>query len=606
VTLDTNTWSGDSGSALAHPGASQVAGSLENLCEYDAESGIWRLRDGRTIPYPNDRFAASKLEYVLRNADDLSSLSPELEGFAGQWPASYYLSTKRSSLLRGFSWDQDSDVLEVGAGCGTISRFLGETFRSVLAVEGEPHRARLARLRTRDQPNVQVLNAPYEDISFKKQFDLVFCVGVLEYASTFFGVENAPLNMVRGMREILGDDGVLVLAIENQLGLKYFAGSAEDHTALPFDGIEGYARSSKRRIETFSRVRLSKMLELAGFQTLDFFFPFPDYKFPRSVISERAANHDSPAMAGLIAHEGASDYLLPPSPQLFNQSLAWREALGAGLVPDLANSFLVMATPAASRSSRWSAPWDAVSISVGNRLPAYWSQTRLTGLGTDHPVVDRRQLLPDRPADPRVTVELPYTETWYDTPTLGVILERVMQDPDCGVEQIADALKPWKLFLDESFGRDGSGDGSLFDAVPQNMVLVGGELRMFDHELRTRAPVAKSTMMIRGIHLTLIGAAQSPGAITRLRRRRYWPLILEIAAQLDEELTTLDLCRAALFEYRVQRATTGHGRVILMWPIDLRLRRVRSFRRRQQARILARSVYRLARRLQAFAVLWKA
>jgi SAM-dependent methyltransferase len=581
--------------------AQLVTDSLENACEYDAESGVWRLRGGRTIPYPNDTFAASKLENILRNAQDLSSLSPELEGFAGRWPSSYYLSTKRSSLLRGFSWHRDSKVLEVGAGCGTISRYLGETFSSVLAVEGEAHRARLARIRTRDQPNVQILNAPYEDISFRDRFNLVFCIGVLEYASAFFGVEDASLNMVRGIREILQDDGVLVLAIENQLGLKYFAGSAEDHTSLPFDGIEGYARSPELRIETFSRGRLSQMLKLAGFETLDFFFPFPDYKFPRCVIDERAAGHDSPAMAGLIAHEPASDYLLPPSPQLFNQSLAWREALGAGLVPDLANSFLVMATPAKRRSSRWSAPWNAVSISVGKRLPAYWSETRVSGLGTDHPTVDRRQLLPDESADPRVAVELPYRETWYDTPTLGLLLERVMQDPDCAVDQIADALRPWKLFLDDAFEHTGSGNGSLFDAVPQNMVSVEGELRMFDRELRTRARVAKSTVVIRGIHRTLIGAAQSPGAIARLRRRRYWPLIVEIAAQLDEELTTLDLCRAALLEYRVQRATTGHGRIILLWPIDLRFRRVQSFRRRQQAWILVRSVYRLVRHLRMLA-----
>jgi SAM-dependent methyltransferase len=596
-----DTLSCDLDPAIAHPQAGQVTDCLKNACEYDAESGVWRLPDGRTVPYLNDTFAASKLEDILRNAQDLSSLSPELEGFAGRWPASYYLSTRRSSLLRGFSWAQDSHVLEVGAGCGSVSRYLGETFRSVLAVEGEPHRARLARLRTRDQPNVQVLNAPYEDISFEARFDLVFCIGVLEYASVFSGVEDASLNMLRGISEILQDDGVLVLAIENQLGLKYFAGSAEDHTALPFDGIEGYARSPTRRIETFNRRRLLRILKLAGFETLDLFFPFPDYKLPRCVIDECAAGHDSPTIAALIAHEPALDYLLPPNRQMFNQSLAWREALGAGLVPDLANSFLVMATPASRRSGRWSAPWNAVSISVGKRLPAYWSESRVTGLGTDHPTVDRRQLLADEPADPYVTVELPYRETWYDAPTLGFLLTRVMQDPDCGVDQIAEALRPWKLFLDAAF-EHGSGDGSLFDALPQNIVSVEGELRLFDRELRTRARVAKSTVIIRGIHLTLLDGAKSPGAIARLRRRRYWPLIVAIAAQLDEELTTLDLCRAALLEYRVQRATTGHGRSILLWPIDLRFRRVQSFRRRQQARVLARSAYRLARRLRVLVV----
>jgi hypothetical protein len=76
-----------------------VTEALRNPCRYDTQTGIWSLGEGRTVPYPNDEFAASKLAGVLQGATDLSSLSPELEAAGGDWPASYYLSARRTSLL---------------------------------------------------------------------------------------------------------------------------------------------------------------------------------------------------------------------------------------------------------------------------------------------------------------------------------------------------------------------------------------------------------------------------------------------------------------------------------------------------------------------------
>lgn len=41
------------------------------------------------------------------------------------------------------------------------------------------------------------------------------------------------------------------MAIENKLGLKYFAGCKEDHVGRMFEGIEGYKNTSG--VETFSK-----------------------------------------------------------------------------------------------------------------------------------------------------------------------------------------------------------------------------------------------------------------------------------------------------------------------------------------------------------------
>ena len=86
--------------------------------------------------------------------------------------------------------------------------------------------------------------------------------------------------------DLLSADGVLVLAIENQLGLKYFGASAEDHTGVMFDGIEGYPR---RAAATDVRLHGAEVgrLERALPGTWSLFFSWPDYKLPSCVVSER-------------------------------------------------------------------------------------------------------------------------------------------------------------------------------------------------------------------------------------------------------------------------------------------------------------------------------
>ena len=47
-------------------------------------------------------------------------------------------------------------------------------------------------------------------------------------------------------------NGKLYIAIENRLGMKYFAGYNEDHIGKPFIGIEGYDNKNKVRTFTYS------------------------------------------------------------------------------------------------------------------------------------------------------------------------------------------------------------------------------------------------------------------------------------------------------------------------------------------------------------------
>ena len=126
---------------------------IQNPLTEDASS-VWLLQGHDRFAYTDGVASEQYLEKVFLASKDLSSRSSELESHIKDWSSEYQLTTKRAQLLSGFEFDRSMKVLEVGCGCGAITRYLGKTFDSVVSVEGSIARARLARLRTRDLPSV--------------------------------------------------------------------------------------------------------------------------------------------------------------------------------------------------------------------------------------------------------------------------------------------------------------------------------------------------------------------------------------------------------------------------------------------------------------------
>ena len=99
------------------------------------DSGIWRLDGGKDIDYSDGSEHEDYLNKILKSAVDLSSDSDELTALAKDWTSEYHLSKKRAQLLNSFEFDKSSSVLEVGCGCGAISRYLGETLTKLFQLK---------------------------------------------------------------------------------------------------------------------------------------------------------------------------------------------------------------------------------------------------------------------------------------------------------------------------------------------------------------------------------------------------------------------------------------------------------------------------------------
>jgi 2-polyprenyl-3-methyl-5-hydroxy-6-metoxy-1,4-benzoquinol methylase len=308
------------------------------------ENNVFRLPDdhGREFGYSDGGDVEQYLSQVFSQARDLSSRSRELQEAIIDWPSEYHLSSDRSNLLRCYDLSFVETALEFGSGCGAISRYLGEQGISVDAIEGSGPRAELCEMRCRDLDNVTVINSNYNELKLpEKQYDLVLFVGVIEYARKFHPqVESdreAAIAVLNQARSLLTDTGIIIVAIENRLGLKYILGHHEDHYSKRYIGIHGYPDSAG--IATYSELEWRDIIEQSGFSCCEFSYPFPDYKIPRTCLGEDYAANDSNAFNHL---EGifARDYTMPArrSP---TESLAWEAASAGKFLGTIANSFCV-------------------------------------------------------------------------------------------------------------------------------------------------------------------------------------------------------------------------------------------------------------------------
>ena len=202
------------------------------------------------------------------------------------WPVMYHFSSVRQNILSWYPVKKTDRVLEIGSGCGAVTGILAEMAGSVTCVELSKKRSLVNAWRNRKRGNIEIRLGNFQDVEkhLDGGYDLITLIGVFEYASGYIGSDRPYPDFLKIIGKHLKKGGKILMAIENRLGMKYFAGCSEDHTGRYFDGIEGYPGS--RRARTFSKAGLIRIFEEAGFLGYRFRYPYPDYKFPMSIYSD--------------------------------------------------------------------------------------------------------------------------------------------------------------------------------------------------------------------------------------------------------------------------------------------------------------------------------
>lgn len=295
------------------------------------------------VPTDDDVYSDGSIESVIYNRvkEHRLEVGPEDE-----WAVVYHLSPLRHNILNWYPFREGCSILEIGAGCGALTGLLARRAGKLVSVELTRIRANIAFERNRDQDNLEVIVGDINRLKFSEKFDYIICNGVLEYAGLMIrgNDQNPGFELLRLMRGWLKDDGILLLAIENRLGLKYFAGSKEDHVGKAYAGIDGYKET--RSIRTYSREELRALCEKAGLVYQKWYFPFPDYKFPLEIFTDSSVNDRLP---------GVRDVPLDADQvHVFDEERVYVDLMEQQAMQSMSNSFLVEASaselPAASQS----------------------------------------------------------------------------------------------------------------------------------------------------------------------------------------------------------------------------------------------------------------
>ena len=251
------------------------------------------------------------------------------------WPILYHFSHIRQNIVEWLPITRNQKVLEIGSGCGPITGILAKKAKSVTCNDLSKMRSTINAYRNKNCDNVKMMVGNFQDVesSLTETYDYITLIGVFEYSQGYIGTEQPYVEMLRRISRHLAPGGKVVIAIENRLGLKYWAGCTEDHVGKYFEGLENYPDT--KGVRTFSRKELSDIIDKAGNFKTTFYYPYPDYKFPMTIYSDKRLPKKGELRDNFCNFDRNRI-------QLFNEGKVYDSLTDAGLFQEFSNSFLVL------------------------------------------------------------------------------------------------------------------------------------------------------------------------------------------------------------------------------------------------------------------------
>jgi len=371
----------------------------------------------------------------------------------------------------------------------------------------------------------------------KTSFDVVTLIGVLGSARVYDTMSEDPVQaLLEKAYSMLSPGGVLFLAFENQLGLKYLAGAPEDNYNIPMYGINDcYAEDG---IVTFGRSESLARLRRAGFVDVAEFLPFPDYKLPLLVVHPAAKEM---AVEAFNVGTLVSEYIQRGhAPYTFSLEKAWNVVCRNGLLWDLSNSFCFVATkqplvqpePCASATKNM-----LVSHYSTSRKLCFAKQTSFIKEG-DAIYVHRRALSGEQPSAQPGEIKNSYPEKeqyhTYSKSSDGLFF--IVNKKGWSAQDIAAWNKPLlKYWSKRTFLQHGTAllPGSMMDCIARNILVdKSGGVTLIDQEWQNETgnhPLSFLVAYNLLVTLSDVSDVEAPDAKTPLG---IWMLTLKVIQEL--------------------------------------------------------------------------
>ena len=223
----------------------------------------------------------------------------------------------QKGLLQWYDFKEDRQALYVGDKSEPLAQMLFEKKLHVVC-------ASLESVRGEDWQQ-----------EYDGYFDYIVCIEILEK-------QTEPEIFLKLFRKLLTDEGILLLGMNNRMGIRYFCGDRYIHTDRCFDGVEGYKRAYTKKEDEFkgrsySMTEIKTLLKDAGWKQFHFYSVFSDLINPTLLYAE-----------GFLPNEDLSNRLIPffhHSQTVFmDERMLYKDLIDNGMFHQMANAYLVECT----------------------------------------------------------------------------------------------------------------------------------------------------------------------------------------------------------------------------------------------------------------------
>lgn len=168
--------------------------------------------------------------------------------------------------------------------------------------------------------------------SNRQSFDYIIAIGVLERC-------HRPQKDISLWKQLLKENGTLLLGVDNRLGLRYFCGDKDKYTDKLFDSIENYKRmliQERNELEgrLYAKSEIIDFLNNNGIDNCKFYSVLPDLNFPQFIYS-----HDYNPVEELVTRYTPT-YNNPDTVYL-DERFLYETLIKNGLFHPMANSYII-------------------------------------------------------------------------------------------------------------------------------------------------------------------------------------------------------------------------------------------------------------------------
>lgn len=195
-----------------------------------------------------------------------------------------HLSTICQNSINWYPFKENCSILEIGGNLGEITGVLCKKANKVVTLENQPDKATIISKRYENQENLEIILGEWKDITLTEKFDYITLIGSLPYIAKANHMTSQE--MISELSQNLKEDGILLIAVDNQFGIRYFVGNPENYLNKKFVGLLNY-NNEEDKIETYTKPKLQNMLEQTGFHYQHFYYPLPDYRMPNVIFSDK-------------------------------------------------------------------------------------------------------------------------------------------------------------------------------------------------------------------------------------------------------------------------------------------------------------------------------